>query len=144
MWMAENWESYNGCKTETHPTRIRQSHRETTAAASRGEPREQRQLWRSLRAMREVGEALRYGRALYPSNSAFGAWCRNEGFDMKPQVHSDAMWMAENWSVLHSVEDGYAHPTHIRQSHREATADTPPSPSLHIESPSRLTTSVLH
>lgn len=73
-----------------------------------------------------VGEALLIGRRDNKSNQAFGRWCRENGFgDMRPATRADALWLVERWdevwSVLHGVQDGNAHPTHVRQAHREAT-----------------------
>jgi hypothetical protein len=33
MWLAQNWSSSNGWNTESHPTRIRESHREAEVSA---------------------------------------------------------------------------------------------------------------
>lgn len=52
------------------------------------DPAEQRPLWR------EVGGALNYGLALFPSNQGFGARCKAEGFDMDAAIRVDAMWWA--------------------------------------------------
>lgn len=61
---------------------------------------------------------------------------------MDRQDRADAMWLAENWSSLTHDATTAAHPRVIRQAHREAQADTPPSPSLHIETPTRITAGI--
>ena len=88
---------------------------------------EQRQLWR------EVGEALNYGRALHPSNQAFGAWCKEEGFDMDARDRSDAMWFAATPSS-HDANTSLTHPRAIRQAHRDSSAPAP-SPDLDLSAP---------
>lgn len=75
---------------------------------------EQRQLWR------EVGEALNYGRALHPSNQAFGHWCVQQGFDMDPRTRSDAMWFSASYD---DPKTSLTHPTAIRKAHRASQAD---------------------
>ncbi len=98
---------------------------------------EQRSLWRS------VGQALRYGRQLHPSNQAFGAWCTEQGFgDMDRRVRADAMWLAENWhSLSNDWTTAASHPTVIR-SEVKGTSDTPPSPDLALPVPSKLTAGI--
>jgi hypothetical protein len=76
---------------------------------------EQRERWR------EVGEALLEGRKDHPSNQAFGTWCLEQGFDMKPDLRADSMWLAQNWSVIGGSEDA-THPTWIRKAFRMAEA----------------------
>ncbi|RYG07536.1 MAG: hypothetical protein EON92_18245 [Burkholderiales bacterium] len=75
---------------------------------------DQRKLWRA------VGAALNHGRAQHRSNQAFGAWCATHGFDMKPDLRADAMWLASNWPVIGASEDA-SHPTWIRKAHRAVT-----------------------
>lgn len=95
---------------------------------------EQRELWR------DVGAALAFGRALHPSNQAFGTWCDQEGFgDIDRRCRADAMWLASlsnDWTTTSS------HPTAIRAEFNAQQAGTPPSPSLTIEAPTRLTASI--
>jgi hypothetical protein len=105
------------------------THLKTTAA-------EQRLLWR------QVGEALAYGRALHPSNQAFGAWCTEQGFDMDARVRSDAMWLASSVDQKTEVPAGLATPGEIRRWFNEQQADTPPCPELVLEVPSKLTAGV--
>lgn len=99
---------------------------------------EQRQLWR------DIGEALRYGRALHKADRAFAQWVKDNGFDdIKPNVRTDSMWLAENWAEVHNgCDPDCTHPTRIRAEVRTAQADTPPSPELTIEAPTRLTASI--
>jgi len=53
------------------------------------------------------------------------------------------MWLAENWAeVSHGVSPDLSHPRRIREEHRAAQADTPPSPELAFTAPSRLTASI--
>ncbi|MFM0303991.1 hypothetical protein PQQ99_28125 [Paraburkholderia sediminicola] len=87
---------------------------------------EQRQLWK------EVGEALMVGRKENTSNQAFGKWCAEMGFDMKPDDRSNAMWLAENWSVLESFQNGETHPKGIRQAFNEAKPVQPPTPEVDL------------
>lgn len=69
---------------------------------------------------------------------AFGRWCNDLGFDMDPSLRSNAMWLAENWSVLGSTQDGLSDPTAIRKACRKTSADNPPTPDLSIDLPPTL------
>lgn len=115
-----------GCATSSRRAWARLK---TTAA-------EQRLLWR------QVGEALAYGRALHPSNQAFGAWCIEQGFDMSVNARTDAMWLAAEWTNLSHNDCETTHPTAIRKAHREGLADTPPAPDLALEVPSKVTAGI--
>lgn len=99
---------------------------------------EQRVSWRL------IGEALRYGRSLHKADRAFAQWVKDHGFDdMDRRVRADAMWLAENWAeVSKSWTPDATHPTHIKAVYTKAAEDTPPSPELAIEAPSRLTASI--
>lgn len=91
---------------------------------------EQRQLWR------EVGEALRYGRALHKADRAFAQWVREQGFsDIKADYRTAAMWLAQNWDeVVRICSDlSVSNPVALRKAHREAQTVTPPSPELSLE-----------
>lgn len=74
---------------------------------------------------RMVGEALLVGRRMYPSNQAFGKWCKDEGFDMDASTRSNAMWVAENFSVSQQLQNKESHPTGIRQAYNEALRSGP-------------------
>lgn len=99
---------------------------------------EQRQLWR------DIGEALRYGRSLHKADRAFAQWVKEHGFDdIRAQVRSDAMWMAENWAEVYTAcNPDISHPVNVRSWFNEQAKDTPPAPELAIESPARLTASI--
>lgn len=99
---------------------------------------EQRQLWK------EIGEALRYGRALHKADRAFAQWVKVNGFDdMARQVRADAMWLAENWTeVSDGLTPDLSNPQVIRKWFNEQAKDTPPAPELTIEAPTRLTASI--
>lgn len=100
---------------------------------------EQRQLWK------DIGEALRYGRAMHKADRAFAQWVKDNGFDdVKPDYRTAAMWLAENWDeVVRICSDlSVSNPVALRNAHRAAQSDTPPSPELTIEVPSRLTASI--
>lgn len=97
---------------------------------------DQRQAWR------EVGEALSVGRALHPSNQAFGKWVKEHGFDdIDSTTRSNAMWLAQNWASCSDFKTE-SHPNNIRQAHRDSLKDTPPSPDLSLQAPTRLTASI--
>lgn len=133
MWLAENWGLVlqQADATEmTHPRWIRQAYNEPlkqdtpNIVVERGK-RAYQKIKADAATMREnwraVGEALLVGRKLHPSNQAFGKWCVEEGFDMDPSVRSNAMWLAENWPVLQSLQDDtLVHPTGIRQAYNES------------------------
>ena len=65
------------------------------------------------------------GRRLFPANQAFGAWCREKGFDMGPETRSNAMWFA-SWRDTKTIPADLTHPTNIRQWAREQAE--PPIP----------------
>lgn len=53
------------------------------------------------------------------------------------------MWLAEHWAeVSHGVSPDLSHPRRIREEHRSAQADTPPTPELAFEAPKRLAASI--
>ena len=94
-----------------------------TTAHAQESIRTGQQAWKAIKATAEeqrtlwlaVGEALMYGRLENPSNQAFGKWCVTAGFDMDRRVRADAMWFAENYAVVQSLDnDGLSHPTAIR------------------------------
>ena len=83
-----------------------------------------------------IGKALLEGRALYPADRAFSAWCVNEGFDMRPNHRTDAMWLASNWStIIVNLPEGLTHPEGLRKAHRDLQASQAPSPDLDISAP---------
>lgn len=87
-----------------------------------------------------MGEALAFGRALHKADRDFGAWCNAEGFgDIDRRCRADAMWLA---SVSNDWTPTSSHPTAIRAEFNAQQPDTPPSPSLTIEAPTRLTASI--
>ncbi len=130
IWLAEHWGLLPHGETVaglTHPRRIKEWYEEqqhtallpadlsdiqaesieTTAA-------EQRELWR------DVGEALLVGRRMHKADQKFSQWCKEMGFDMKPPVRSDAMWLDEVSDDPTPVfPPGMIHPTNIRKWHRE-------------------------
>lgn len=70
---------------------------------------------------RKIGEALLIGRKLHKSDKHFGQWCKEKGFgDMDRRDRADAMWLAENWATVDSVDSNHCHPTHIRQTYRDS------------------------
>ncbi len=78
-----------------------------------------------------------------PSNQAFGKWLVECGFDdIKQTTRADAMWLANNWSVLQSLDNEISHPANIRMAHNESQSDLPPTPGLTLTPPSRLTASI--
>lgn len=74
---------------------------------------EQRELWR------EVGEALLVGRRMHKADQKFSQWCKEMGFDMRPQVRSDVMWWASEGYTACKPPADLTHPTHLRQWARE-------------------------
>lgn len=107
---------------------------------------EQRELWR------DVGEALLVGRKLHKADQKFSQWCKEMGFDMRPQVRSDvmwwasegytackplvrsdAMWLAEHWSSLqHSdATAGLTHPRRIKEWYEVYSDCKPPADMSH-------------
>ena len=82
----------------------------------------------STQASRErwrlIGEALLIGRQMHKSNKAFGAWCIENGFDdVTASARSDALWLAENYPVLQTLQDTkLTRPSDIRSAHRKLTA----------------------
>ncbi|HDR9130843.1 TPA: hypothetical protein QDA91_001940 [Burkholderia vietnamiensis] len=87
---------------------------------------EQRQLWR------EVGEALLVGRRLHKADRAFKQWCDENGFDMSRGARADAMWYAEVYTACTPPAE-MAHPTHIRQWHRDQAPT--PTPEMSLDTP---------
>ena len=47
---------------------------------------------------------------------------------MDRRRRADAMWLAENWSVVHEVDIDESHPTHIRIAHCKALRAASPAP----------------
>lgn len=75
---------------------------------------EQRELWR------EVGEALLVGRRMHKSDKLFGQWCKEQGFDdLDRRRRSDAMWLAEHWAGVQSLDSSEGHPTNLRNLYNE-------------------------
>ena len=69
----------------------------------------------------EIGNALQVGRSLHRADRAFAEWVREKGFDDMPRgVRADAMWLSQQGlEVYTALTPDTAHPTHIRQWHRE-------------------------
>jgi len=78
---------------------------------------------------RAVGEALKVGRGMHPSDKAFGKWCREEGFDMHREARADAMWYAENFGVV-GYDTTVTHPSWIRRTYNAAQRIGPLPPDL--------------
>ena len=75
---------------------------------------EQRELWR------EVGEALLVGRKMHKSDKLFGQWVKEHGFDdLDRRRRSDAMWLAEHWAGVQSLDSSEGHPTNLRYLYNE-------------------------
>lgn len=74
-------------------------------------------------AWRDYGAALLAKRELMPSNKEFGAWVKATGLDADPASsavdRSNAIWLAQNWSVLERSKIENHHPTGIRQECRD-------------------------
>ena len=52
---------------------------------------------------------------------------------MDRRRRADAMWLAENWSVVHEVDIDESHPTHIRIAHCKALRAASPAPTKDTE-----------
>lgn len=70
---------------------------------------EESELWN------QVGRALLEGRRACTTDQEFDRWCAEQGFDMGPQVRSDAMWLAEQGPEAPAILGvDTTHPSHMR------------------------------
>jgi hypothetical protein len=131
MWVASSGFPTTGLSS---PGDLRKAHRESQAPQAiilRGQTAwnrlkataaEQRQLWR------EVGEALLEGRRLHPSNQAFGAWCKEQGFDdLSSQYRSAAMFLAKEWVTVSRITGNVSDPIQLQKNFNEQKAPKPSS-----------------
>jgi hypothetical protein len=79
----------------------------------KGNAKADRQHWRN------IGESLLIGKREHPSDKLFGSWCRDMGYaDISASVRSNAMWLAETWPTLQSLQGSdLSHPTAIRAAY---------------------------
>lgn len=79
---------------------------------------------RDREAWRDFGLALLEQRKVIPSHKKFGQWVRDHGLDVGPaasfQTRSDAIWLADHWTVIDSVDIKNNHPSRVRQECRAA------------------------
>ncbi len=67
------------------------------------------------------------------AKQTFDQWCKEHGFDMDRRVRADAIWLAENFSVLSNRwTSDLTHPTRIRAWAQEIQAETPPAPEVDL------------
>ncbi|MCO6415959.1 hypothetical protein JYK14_07180 [Siccirubricoccus sp. KC 17139] len=142
MWLAENWGAVvNAVHNDglCHPTHIRLAYNAALAGEAIKYFRQGlagTEAWERIKTTSKmlrddwhlVGKALLVGRRLHPANIAFSRWCAQHGFgDMHRRDRADAMWLADNWSVVASCYNdpgfsGANHPHILRAAYNASLA----------------------